>query len=114
MSDKKYYIPENFTFGVISKETFGAIGVRDIQTNSSWSKNPYGDDYAVIPEELIDAIIETRGFCDIELNKDGTEVVSFTAREIPKMPKVERYPTTEERLAALEMAMLEQIGVVTE
>ena len=60
---------------VISKSTFGEYGIRDIQENNSWSKNPYGDDYAIVPEIMIDDIMETKGFCDIELNSDGTEIV---------------------------------------
>lgn len=99
---------------VISKVTFGEFDARDIQTNSSWAGNPYGDDYAVVPESLVDGIVATKGFCDIELNEDGTEVVSFTPREIPEIIPPQKQPTTEERLAALEMAMLEQIGVVIE
>ena len=101
-------------FGVISKDTFGLFGARDIQTNSSWSVNPYGDNYAVIPSNLIEDIVATRGFCDIELNEDGTEVISFVPKEIPKEISVNRQPTILERLVALETAMLEQIGVVTE
>lgn len=100
-------------FCVISKDVFGEYSVRDIQTNSAWNENPYGDDYAVVPDDMVQDILETKGFCNITLNANGTEIVSFTAREIPEMPEVERKPTTEERLAALEMAMLEQIGVVT-
>ena len=69
-------------FCVISKVTYGEYEVRDIQTNGSWSENPYGGNYAVVPDEMVATILETRGFCDIVLNKDGTEVVSFTAREI--------------------------------
>lgn len=99
---------------VISKETFGEYGVRDIQTNSGWKGNPYGDAYALVPDDFVEDIFETRGFCDIELNEDGTEIISFIAREIPDIPKEEPKPTTEERLKALEKAMLEQIGVVTE
>lgn len=72
-------------FCVISKDTFGEYAVRDIQTNSAWSENPY-EDYAVVPDDMVTEIMETRGFCDIELNEDGTEVVSFTAREIPEIP----------------------------
>lgn len=101
-------------FCVISKAVFGEYQSRDIQTNSVWRENPYGDDYAVVPDEMVEDILKTKGFCDIELNNDGTEVVSFTSREIPEMVIPQIQPTTEERLAALEMAMLEQIGVVTE
>lgn len=81
------------SFCVISKNTFGEYDVRDIQTNSAWSENPYSD-YAVVPDDMVQAIKETRGFCDIELNDDGTEVVSFTAREIPEIP-TEEAPLTD-------------------
>lgn len=59
-------------------------GKHDIQTNTGWSRNPYEEDYAVVPDELVPNIIATKGYCDIELNKKGTEVVSFTAKEIPE------------------------------
>ena len=88
-------------FCVISKAIYGEYAVRDIQTNSGWSVNPYGNDYAVVPDEMVPAIMETRGFCDIELNEDCTEVVSFTAREIPEIPVAETEPTTEDILNAL-------------
>lgn len=60
--------------------------LRDIQTNGAWGANPYGDAYAVVPDEMVPAIQETRGFVDIVLNEDGTEIVSFTALEIPEIP----------------------------
>lgn len=88
-------------FCVISKNTFGEYAVRDIQTNSAWGANPYGNDYAVVPDDMVTDILETRGFCDIVLNEDGTEVVSFTAREIPNIPVAEAEPTTEDILNAL-------------
>ena len=88
-------------FCVISKNTFGEYAVRDIQTNSSWSANPY-EDYAIVPDDMVTAIMETRGFCDITLSEDGTEVVSFTAREIPSIPEPPHEPTAEERIAELE------------
>lgn len=97
---------------VISKATFGEYAVRDIQTNSGWGENPYGEDYAVVPDDMVTAIVETRGFCDITLNEDGTEVVSFTAREIPEFPKQEPeyVPTNEElaeQIALNELTMIE-------
>ena len=79
-------------FCVISKNTYGQYNVRDIQTNSAWSENPYSD-YAIVPDDMIQAIQETRGFCDIELNEDGTEVVGFTPREIPEIPTEEAPPS---------------------
>lgn len=95
-------------FCVISKATFGEYAVRDIQTNSAWTKNPYGDKYAVVPDDMVADILETRGFCDIKLNEEGTEVASFTAREIPEIPTAEPGPTAEERIAELEEQIASQ------
>ena len=89
-------------FCVISKNTFGEYAVRDIQTNSAWSANPYGEDYAVVPDDMVLAIQETRGFCDIILNDDGTEVAMFTAREIPEIPVPEAPPSDIEILYEIE------------
>lgn len=88
-------------FCVISKQTFGEYAVHDIQTNSAWGANPY-EDYAVVPDEMVTEILETRGFCDIVLNEEETEVVEFTAREIPEIPVPTPEPTAEERIAELE------------
>lgn len=88
-------------FCVISKFTW-ENGGRDIQKNSGWGANPYLEDYAIVPDEMVPDIEETRGFCDIVLSEDGTEVVEFTAREIPEFPTEEPKPTQEERIAELE------------
>ena len=99
-----FEIPQRVNpFCVISKATFGEYAVRDIQTTSGWSENPYGEDYAVVPDDMVQAILETRGFCDIELNEDGTEVVSFTAREIPeiKTEDVTAEPTANDIINAM-------------
>lgn len=87
-------------FCVISKSTW-ENGGRDIQTNSAWSENPYGEDYAVVPDEMVPAIKATQGFCDIELNEGGTEVVSFEAREIPEFSTQEPEPSTDDIVNAL-------------
>lgn len=71
---------------VISKSTFGAYNVRDIQCNTNWCSCPYSD-YALIPDNLVDGILATNGYCDITLNSSGTEVVSFEARSIPTVPE---------------------------
>ena len=89
---------------IISKEAFGEYSQHDIQTNSSWSENPYGEEYAVVPDDLVEDILKTVGYCDIILNDDGTEVVSFTEREIPTIPEkpeTEKEPTTEDVLNTL-------------
>lgn len=100
---------------VISKATFGEYAVRDIQTNSAWSNNPYPEGYVVVPDDMVQAIMETKGFCDIELNEDGTEVVSFTAREIPEIPTPEPEPTEEQkRIAELEEAVMASEQAITD
>lgn len=108
-------------FCVISKEVYLVTDINDkehkfhmIETNSSWGSNPYGEEYAVVPDDMVTEIMETHGFCDIVLNEDGTEVVSFTAREIPEIPVPEPEPTQEERIATLEAekaAMAEQLAM---
>ena len=80
-------------FCVISLETYGDYAMHDIQTNSVWTENPYSD-YAIVPDDLVQDIRATRGFCDIVLNKDKTEVVSFTAREIPEIKEPEIKPSS--------------------
>lgn len=87
-------------FCVIAKEPW-ENGGRDLQSNGAWSENPYGEEYAVVPDEMVTSIMETKGFCDIELNEDGTEVVSFTAKEIPEIPEPEPEPSSSEILDAL-------------
>lgn len=81
-------------FCVISKKTYGEYETHIIQTNSSWSENPYGETYAVVPDDMVQDILATKGFCNITLNDDGTEVVSFVAREIPELPEPTPEPTS--------------------
>lgn len=87
-------------FCVISKEAFGEHAIHDIQTNEAWTANPYGADFAVVPDDMVEAIVETCGFCDIVLNKEGTEVVSFTARAIPEIAEPAAEPTQLDRIEA--------------
>lgn len=85
---------------VISLETYGDYAIHDIQTNSAWTENPYGSEYAIVPDNMVEAIFETRGFCDIKLNDEGTEVVSFTTREFPIIEDPEQPVSEMERLRA--------------
>lgn len=88
-------------FCVISKEPQGEYAVHDIQTNASWGANPYGDTYAVVPDDMVEGILATKGFVDIVLNDEGTDVVSFTALEVPDIPEEEPQPSLEEQIAEL-------------
>lgn len=102
IEEESVEIPQRVNdFCVISKFTW-KNGGRDIQKNSGWSANPYPEDYAIVPDEMVPDIEETKGFCDIVLSEDGTEVVEFTAREIPEFPEKEPEPTLEERVTTIE------------
>ena len=79
-------------FCVISKEA-NSNGWHDLQTNSAWSSNPYGDSFAIVPDDLVESIKETYGYCDITLNEDGTEVVSFVKKAIPVIEAPTPEPT---------------------
>lgn len=70
---------------VVSKKTYGEHARHDIQSNSAWVANPYGEDYAVVPDEMVQAILETGGYCDPTYTEDGKEVASFVAREKPEI-----------------------------
>lgn len=98
-------------FCVVAKEA-DENGWRSIQTSSAWAENPYGEGYAVVPDDMVPAILETMGFCDIVLNEDGTEVVEFTANEIPDFPEPEHEPTEmevlQEEVTDLQLALVEQ------
>ncbi len=92
--------PRKNFFCVISKATFGEYNVHDIQMNSAWSSNPYGEDYAVVPDDMVESIMETGGFCDIELSEDGTRVTAFTPVSKPVIPEPEAAPTQLDRVEA--------------
>ena len=84
-----------------------------------------GEDWAEVPPELEDEVWDCLGYCDIVLGdlvipapteddpeatetiKDGL-VVSIMARKPPKPPKPE--PTAEERMTALEEAIIALVG----
>lgn len=87
-------------FCVISIATYGENEMHDIQTNSGWTENPYGEEYAVVPDDVVQDVLETKGFCDIVLNDNNTEVVSFTARDIPELPEPEIPVSETEQLRA--------------
>lgn len=87
-------------FCVIRKEPWGEHGVHDIQTSGAWESNPYGEEYAVVPDSMVQDIITTSGFVEIMLNEDETEVVSFTPLEIPEITAQETEPTQLDMLEA--------------
>ena len=83
---------------VIMKESSGNAA-REIRTNVEYNEEQY-QDFAIVPSELVDGIVATKGFCDIKLSEDGKTVMSFAAREIPEAPKPDQ--NYEARIASLE------------
>ena len=102
---------------VISKRA-NENGWRDMQLNSAWIVNPDVNNYAIVPDEMVEAIKETYGYCDIVLSKDGTEVVSFTATEIPVITEPEAEPSEDElqwqAITDLEIAQMEYEQALTD
>lgn len=100
---------------VISLNTFTEYEFHKIQQNSSWGSNPYVD-YAEVPDDMVEAILTTRGFCDIVI-VDG-KVAEFTALEIPEIPEPEPEPTEIElqwqAITDLEIAQMEYDQALTD
>lgn len=98
-------VPEGSTdrkspFCVISRAAFGQYAVHDIQTNSAWSANPYGDAYAVVPDELVEAVMETGGFLEPVWSGDGTELAGFAPLDKPELPAAEEQPSLLDQIEA--------------
>ena len=72
---------------VISEESFGEYNIHQIQMNGGWAEDPKLEGYALVPDEMVDSIMETKGFCDITV--ENGVVTGFTAREIPDIPDQE-------------------------
>ena len=68
-------------------------GWHDLQSNSSWSSNPYGDEFVEVEDELVESIMETAGYCDITLNEEGTKCIAFVPTEKPVVPEPEPTPS---------------------
>lgn len=71
---------------IIMKESYGDEYAREIRTDVEYIEEQYLG-FAVVPPELVNGIIDTKGYCDIELSEDGKTVVSFTARANPHIIK---------------------------
>lgn len=98
-------------FCVISKNA-NENGWYDIQTNSAWSSNPYGDGYAEVLDELVEGAMETCGYLIPTFNEDGTKMIAFTPTEIPVLPEPEPEPTPTTNAASWdEMAAAIEEGV---
>jgi hypothetical protein len=57
--------------------------------------------FAIFPDSMIEGLLATEGFCELELSEDGKEVVSFTALEIPDFMKESSEPTAQDDTDAM-------------
>ena len=57
--------------------------------------------YAIIPDDLLEGILATDGWCDVEVGDDGKTAIGFTAVEIPEYARKSTEPTTDDILNAL-------------
>ena len=57
------------------------------------------DGYIAVPSEFEETVFGCIGFCDIELNEAGTEIVNVTALEVPEPEPIEE-PTVWDELDA--------------
>jgi hypothetical protein len=51
------------------------------------------DGYIAVPSKFEETVFECLGFCDIELNEDGTEIINVTALDVPELEPSYSEPT---------------------
>ena len=86
-----------------------ASGAYTIESQSHRTDNWMGDGWLEVPENLVPTLYACGGYCDLQI-KDGV-LVGITPTERPE-PEPEPYtPTQEDRLSALESAMLSMMEV---
>lgn len=84
----------------------------DYESQSHRTSNWMSDEWIEVPENLVQTLYECGGYCDLTI--ENGKLVGITPTERPE-PEPEPYvPTTEERIVALEAAMLSMMGVSTD
>lgn len=67
--------------------------------NQSWRTAPWLPGHVVVPKALENAVWESKGYCDLELDEDG-KLVNIIPREIPEVPEPTPEPTEMDKLQA--------------
>lgn len=82
-------------FTVISVMDYGN-SLHDIQQNSVWSENPYGEAYATVPDDMVDEVLSVGCWCNIEV-KNGvlTKITKVEPPYIPPKPQPPKKETLE-------------------
>lgn len=71
---------------IIRKRISKIKAAKEIILNVEWDAEIYKN-FAIIPDNLLEGILATKGWCDLELSEDGKTVIGFTATEIPERIK---------------------------
>lgn len=76
------------------------LAKREFHIGVEWDENQHKS-FAIFPDEMIDGIVACEAFCDLELNEDGTEVISFIALELPDFMKEVSEPSAQDDTDAM-------------
>ena len=82
---------------IISKRKQRIPLAREIVRDVEWDSEAH-QTFVIIPDNLLEGILATDGWCDLELDENGN-LINFIPREIPDYVK-NPIPTTEQLLDA--------------
>lgn len=86
--------------------------LHDIQQNSAWSENPYGESYAVVPDDMVDDVMQCGCWCNIE-TENGV-LTKITPVEPPVIPPTPHEPTDIEILQKENRLLKAQVSALAE
>lgn len=86
--------------------------LHDIQQNSTWSENPYGESYAVVPDDMVDEVLSVGCWCSI--TTENGVLTSITKVEPPYIPEPEPQPTDIEILQKENHLLRAQVEALSE
>ena len=84
-------------------------GLHAYQSQSHRNSNWMGVDWVEVPENLVPILYDCEGYCDLTI--ENGILTGITPTEKPTVEPEPAIPTMEERLTALESAMLSMMGV---
>lgn len=86
--------------------------LHDIQQNSAWSENPYGDAYAIVPDDMVNEVMACGCWCNIEV-QNGV-LTKITKVEPPVIPPTPHEPTDIEILQKENRLLKAQVSALAE
>jgi len=98
---------------IINKET-KTVQTNSVFPNHNWMEIHEPGEWLLVPRELQDKAMEMSPYCDLvfDENEEGNKkLIDIVEADRPVMPEPERTPTIEERLFAVEEAIIAMAGV---